>query len=103
MLTPPLFTSFLPSPLPLPFPFSPSPLPLSLPPPFSSFLPLLPSSYPLLPLPRSPLLLRLRDLSAQEKLEHQRVVRDLERNTAEANHLREQREKLEQDLQVHTQ
>ena len=31
------------------------------------------------------------------------MVRDLEKNTAEANHLREQREKLEQDLQVHTQ
>ena len=43
---------------------------------------------------------RLRDLSAQDKFEHQRVVKDLERISGEANHLREQKEKLEQDVQV---
>ena len=43
---------------------------------------------------------RLRDLSAQDKFEHQRVVKDLERMSAETNHLREQKEKLEQDIQV---
>ena len=43
---------------------------------------------------------RLRDLSAQDKFEHQRVVKDLERISAETNHLREQKEKLEQDVQV---
>ena len=43
---------------------------------------------------------RLRDLSAQDKFEHQRVVKDLERLSAETNHLREQKEKLDQDIQV---
>ena len=43
---------------------------------------------------------RLRDLSAQDKLEHQRVVKDLEKNAAELNQLKEDRDKLAKELQV---
>ncbi len=43
---------------------------------------------------------RLRDLSAQDKLEHQRVVKDLEKNATEFNQLKEEREKLTKELQV---
>ena len=43
---------------------------------------------------------RLRDLSAEDKLEHQRVKKDFERNAAELNLIKEQKEKLAQELQV---
>ena len=43
---------------------------------------------------------RLRDLSAQDKLEYQRVVKDLEKNAAELNQLKEDRDKLAKELQV---
>lgn len=43
---------------------------------------------------------RLRDLSAEEKLEHQRVKKDFEKNASELNLIKEQKEKLAQELQV---
>ncbi len=43
---------------------------------------------------------RLRDLSAQDKLEHQRVVKDLEKNASELNQLKEDRDKIAKELQV---
>ncbi len=43
---------------------------------------------------------RLRDLSAQDKLEHQRVVKDLEKNATELNQAKEERDKLSKELQV---
>lgn len=51
---------------------------------------------PLLFLPPS----RLRDLSAEDKLEHQRVKKDFEKNATELNLIKEQKEKLAQELQV---
>ena len=44
--------------------------------------------------------LRLRDLSAEDKLEHQRVKKDFERNATELNQIKEQKDKLAQELQV---
>ena len=43
---------------------------------------------------------RLRDLSAEEKLEHHRVKKDLEKNAAELNQIKELKEKLAHELQV---
>ena len=43
---------------------------------------------------------RLRDLSAQDKLDHQRVMKDLEKNAAEFNQVKEQKDKIFQELQV---
>ena len=43
---------------------------------------------------------RLRDLSAQDKQEHQRVMKDLDKASTELNLLKEQKEKLTQELQV---
>ena len=43
---------------------------------------------------------KLRDLSAQDKLEHQRVVKDLEKNASELNQLKEDRDKMAKELQV---
>lgn len=45
-------------------------------------------------------LCRLRDLSTQDKLEHQRAIKDLDKSSQELNQLREQKEKLAQELQV---
>ncbi|XP_064382819.1 dynactin subunit 1-like isoform X2 [Halichondria panicea] len=42
---------------------------------------------------------KLRDLSAQDKLEHQRVVKDLEKNASELNQLKEDRDKMAKELQ----
>ena len=46
------------------------------------------------------LFLRLRDLSAQEKLEHQRVVKDLEKTGAALVIVKDQKDKLAKDLEV---
>jgi hypothetical protein len=43
---------------------------------------------------------RLRDLSAEDKVEHQRVKKDFEKNSSELNLIKEQKEKLVQELQV---
>ena len=43
---------------------------------------------------------RLRDLSAQDKQEYQRVMKDLDKASTELNQLKEQKEKMAQDLQV---
>ena len=43
---------------------------------------------------------RLRDLSAEDKVEHQRVKKDFEKNASELNLIKEQKEKLAQELQV---
>lgn len=45
-------------------------------------------------------LARLRDLSAQDKVEYQRTMKDLEKSSAELSHAREQKDKLTQELQV---
>ena len=43
---------------------------------------------------------RLRDLSAQDKMENQRVLKDLEKTSTELNEVRERNEKLIQEVQV---
>ncbi len=50
--------------------------------------------------PCSPGCYRLRDLSAQDKQEHHRAMKDLDKSATELNQLREQKEKLTQELQV---
>ena len=47
-----------------------------------------------------PALARLRDLSAQDKLEHQRVVKDLDKAHSELKQLQEGRDKLHTELRV---
>ena len=43
---------------------------------------------------------RLRDLAAQDKLELQRMVKDLEKNASEFTSLKEHKDKVEMELQV---
>jgi len=43
---------------------------------------------------------RLRDLSAQEKLEHQHVMKDLEKTSAALLLIKDQKEKLAKDMEV---
>ena len=43
---------------------------------------------------------RLRDLSAQDKLEHQRVVKDLEKAHSDLKQAQESRDKLQTELKV---
>ena len=47
-----------------------------------------------------PSLARLRDLSAQDKLEHQRMVKDLDKAHSELKQLQEARDKLHTELRV---
>ena len=46
--------------------------------------------------------LRLRDLSNQEKLENQRLVKDFEKQMSALTSVKEQKDRLEEELKVNT-